>query len=871
MMRQYLETRAAYPDCILFYRLGDFYEMFFDDALTVSRELELTLTGKACGLEERAPMCGVPFHASESYLTKLVSRGYKVAIGEQVEDPRLAKGLVKREVIRVVTPGTNLNMQSLDESRHNYIMCVCYQSDVSGLSFCDMTTGDFLVTEVEDLQRVRDEILRFMPSEIVSNEAFALSGIDFSELKDICGAVHFTLENANFDVKNCRRILTRHFRVTSAASLGIDRFEAGLPAAGALLAYMQSVSHSNLRNVTRLYPYLPGRYMLLDAASRRNLELTETLRDKSKRGSLLWVLDHTRTAMGARRLREFVEQPLREIDEMRLRLDAVETMKNHVIPREEIREYLKAVYDLERLMARITFHSANARDLLAFGQSIRMLPALKTVLEEMDGDPALAALNEQIDPLSDLCALIDAAIDEEAPLTLREGAIIKDRFDADVDRLREADLNGKQWLLDLEEEMRAKTGIRTLRIKYSNNFGYAFEVSNSFKDMVPPDFVRRQTLTNCERYTTGRLKELEDTILHAREKLHGLEYELFCRVRDSVADEILRIQKTAQAVSYIDAYASLAYVAEKYGYVKPELSEDTHIDIRDGRHPVVERMLSDTEGFIANDTQLDTKDMSCMIITGPNMAGKSTYMRQTALILLMAQIGSFVPAKSARIGITDRIFTRVGASDDLAGGRSTFMVEMSEVAAILQGATKRSFLILDEIGRGTSTADGLAIARAVVEYITDPEKLGARTMFATHYHELTQLEGVLPGVVNYCSTVREKEDGVVFLHRIARGSADKSYGIQVAKIAGVPEEILKRAQTLADQITFSGSFFPGESLPERDEKEKQAEEGVQMSLFDTGMPDPLVEKLKETDVNRMTPIDALKLLYEMCEEAGRRS
>ncbi|MBQ6733306.1 MAG: DNA mismatch repair protein MutS [Lachnospiraceae bacterium] len=854
MMRLYVQTRQAYPDCILFYRLGDFYEMFFDDAITVSRELELTLTGKACGLTERAPMCGVPYHAAENYLTKLVSRGYKVAICDQTEDPKQAKGLVKREVTRIVTPGTNLNMLALDETRNNYLMCICTQPDVTGIAVADLTTGEFRVTETPDTKRTLDELFRFMPSEIIANDAFLISGADITELKERYGIAVSRLEERMFDTDVCRSTLCRQFHVSSAAALGLEVFPVAIRAAGAILQYMKKMQQAELTNITEIVPYSAGKYMLLDAASRRNLELTESLRDRSKRGTLFWVLDKTGTAMGARKLRSWLEQPLTDLYEMRMRQDAVEALLTHVITRDEIREYLKPVYDLERLMARITYRTAHPGDLLAFAQSLRMLGPLRVALSELtDSSALLMQLSEEIDPLEDLCDLTTRAIDEDAPLSLKDGGIIREGFDEEIDRLREADRNGKQWLLELEEETRQRTGIRNLRIKFNNNFGYAFEVTKSFQELVPEDFIRRQTLTNAERYTTTRLKELEDTILGARDRRNALEYERFCEIRERIAQEITRVRRTAEAVASLDVLTSFALCAERYRYVRPALSNETRMEIRQGRHPVVERIQEEKETFVANDTLLDTEENRLLIITGPNMAGKSTYLRQTALIVLMAQIGSFVPAEAAAIGIADRIFTRVGASDDLASGRSTFMVEMSEVANILRNATSRSLLILDEIGRGTSTTDGLAIARAVAEYIADRKILGARTLFATHYHELTALEGTLPGVRNLCSTVKENPDGVVFLRKIAYGGADESYGIQVAKIAGVPDAVIRRAGEIAKTLQK-------ESIVPEGEENAQDTDSVQMSFFLKPAEDPLIAQIRETQIDTLTPVAALNLL-----------
>ena len=718
MMQKYMETKEQYKDCILFYRLGDFYEMFFDDALVASKELEITLTGKSCGLEERAPMCGIPYHAVEGYLSKLVSRGYKVAICEQVEDPKLAKGLVKREVIRVVTPGTNLNVQSLEAGKNNYLLSIAYTPDGIGISAADVTTGDYYVTEVEDLKKLNDELMKYEPSEIICNEAFLVSGFDVNDLKSRLHISVNALESHMFDDDGCRRILMKHFKVNTLIGLGVEEFPTGLLAAGALLQYLYDTQKTDLEHFTHIYPYLTSKYMLLDSSTRRNLELTETLREKQKRGSLLWVLDKTKTAMGARLLRNYIEQPLIEKDEMEKRLDAIQELNQDSISRDEIREYLNPIYDLERLLSKVTYKTANPRDLIAFRNSLQMLPPIKTVLSAFEKEE-LTEIREQIDGLEDIYQLIDEAIIEEPPISIREGGMIKDGFDETIDRLRSAKHDGKQWLAQLEEEDRERTGIKNLKIKYNKVFGYYFEVTNSYKDLVPEDYIRKQTLANAERYTTPRLKELEDTILNAEDKLQTLEYDVFCRIRDTIAQELVRIQNTAKAIAKLDVYASLSLVSERNHYVRPKLNEKGVIDIKDGRHPVVEQMITN-DMFIANDTYLDNGSHCISVITGPNMAGKSTYMRQTALIVLMAQIGCFVPARTANIGIVDRIFTRVGASDDLASGQSTFMVEMNEVANILRNATSKSLLILDEIGRGTSTFDGLSIAWAVIEHISNP-------------------------------------------------------------------------------------------------------------------------------------------------------
>ena len=757
MMQHYLQTKEQHPGCILFYRLGDFYEMFFEDAVTVSRELEITLTGKSCGLEERAPMCGVPYHAVDNYLNKLIEKGYKVAICEQVEDPKLAKGMVKREVTRIVTPGTNLNIQSLEESRNNFLMSIAYFPGRIGVSVADISTGDYYLTELEDNSKLLDEISKYAPSEIICNDAFLVSGLSIEDMRNRLRIAVNVQEAHYFDEDGTKKLLKKHFKVAGLTGLGIEDFPVGILAAGALLKYLYETQMSSMSNITHIYPYLTSRFMLLDSATRRNLELAETLREKQKRGSLLWVLDKTKTAMGARMLRSYIEQPLIDKQQIEERLDAVDELTKDAISRDEIREYLNPVYDLERLLGKISYQSANPRDLIAFRNSLAMMKPIKTVLEAFQG-ALLSQIREDIDPLEELFTLIGAAIEEDPPILVREGGIIKDGFDKTIDSLRKAKTEGKNWLAALEEEDRNRTGIKNLKIKYNKVFGYYFEVTNSFKNMVPDDYVRKQTLANAERYTTPRLKELEDTILNAEDKLSTLEYDLFCKIRDTIGGEIERIQKTAKAVARLDVFASLSLVAERYHYVRPVINEKGLIHIKDGRHPVVEQVMGN-DMFVTNDTYLDNDKRLIAVITGPNMAGKSTYMRQTALIVLMAQIGSFVPAKSAKIGLVDRIFTRVGASDDLASGQSTFMVEMNEVANILRNATKNSLLILDEIGRGTSTFDGLSIAWAVIEHISNRKLLGAKTLFATHYHELTELEGKISNVNNYCIAVKEKGGG----------------------------------------------------------------------------------------------------------------
>ena len=875
MMRQYMETKKEYPDCILFYRLGDFYEMFFDDALTASKELEITLTGKNCGLEERAPMCGVPYHAVDGYLNRLVSKGYKVAICEQMEDPATAKGLVKRDVVRIVTPGTNLDTQALDESRNQYIMCVVYIADRYGLSVADVTTGDYFVSEIDDSEKLFDEIYRYMPSELICNEAFYMSGMDLDLLKEKLGITIYTLDAWYFDDEICARTLKDHFHVGALEGLGLADYDCGVIAAGALLKYLLETQKQDLSHITGLTVYASGKYMLLDSSTRRNLELCETLREKQKRGSLLWVLDKTKTAMGARTLRKYIEQPLIRKKDIEERLDAVAELKDQAISREEIREYLSSVYDLERLMCKITYQSANPRDLIAFERSLSMLPHIRCILQDMSST-LLKELYQELDPLEDLCALIQKAIVDDPPIAMKEGGIIKDGYHEEVDRLRTAKSKGKEWLARLEEQEREKTGIKNLRIRYNKVFGYYLEVTNSFKNLVPDYYTRKQTLANAERYIIPELKELEDTILGAEDKLYALEYELYSEVRDAIAAEVLRIQKTAKAIAQIDAFASLALTAERNQYVRPKINEKGTIDIRDGRHPVVEKMIP-SEMFIANDTYLDDKKNRISVITGPNMAGKSTYMRQTALIVLMAQIGSFVPASSANIGLVDRIFTRVGASDDLASGQSTFMVEMTEVANILRNATSKSLLILDEIGRGTSTFDGLSIAWAVIEHISNSKLLGAKTLFATHYHELTELEGKISNVNNYCIAVKEKGDDIIFLRKIVKGGADKSYGIQVARLAGVPESVTSRAKEIVEELVqadittrIKDIAVQGGEKPKIKAKHYDEVDLAQMSLFDTVKDDDVIQEIEDLDLANLTPIDALNTLYQLQNKLKNR-
>lgn len=874
MMQQYLETKKDYQDCILFYRLGDFYEMFYEDALTASKELEITLTGKSCGQEEKAPMCGVPYHAVEGYLNKLISKGYKVAICEQMEDPKQTRGIVKREVVRIVTPGTNLNVQAMDAEKNNYIMSIAYVQGKSGISVADVTTGDYYLTETEDVRKLLDEINKYMPSEIVCNDAFLVSGVDIADLKGRLNITVYGLEPHFYDEDKCRKCLLKHFGVNTLQGMGIEDFPNGLIAAGALLSYLYDTQKTTLAHFTHLYPYLTSRYMLLDSSTRRNLELTETLREKQKRGSLLWVLDKTKTAMGARTLRQYVEQPLIDQEEIEKRLDAVEALHKNPMLRDELREYLSPIYDLERLLGKVSYKTANPRDLIALRNSLKMLPHIKTLLKDFEGQ-LLLSIQDRIDDLADICSLIENSIVEEPPIAIREGGILREGFDDIIDNLRHAKTEGKNWLAQLEEEDRVRTGIKNLKIKYNKVFGYYFEVTNSYQHLVPEDYVRKQTLANAERYSNPRLKELEDSILNAEDKLVTLEYDMFCRIRDQIAAEVERIQRTAKAIAMLDVFASFAIVAERNHYVRPDINQKGVIDIKAGRHPVVEQMI-DHDMFISNDTYLNNHKYCVSVITGPNMAGKSTYMRQAALIVLMAQIGCYVPADYANISVVDRIFTRVGASDDLASGQSTFMVEMNEVANILRNATHDSLLILDEIGRGTSTFDGLSIAWAVIEHISNRKLLGAKTLFATHYHELTELEGKMSNVNNYCIAVKEKGDDIVFLRKIVKGGADRSYGIQVAKLAGVPDMVIDRAREISAQLSDNDILekIQDIAIDQKDTRRKPVRldevDLNQMSLFNTVKDEDVLKELEEIDISTLTPLDALNTLYKLQNKLKNR-
>ncbi len=860
MMQQYMEVKNKYKDCILFYRLGDFYEMFFDDALTASRELELTLTGRDCGLAERAPMCGVPYHAVEGYLDRLIEKGYKVAICEQLEDPALAKGLVQRDVIRVVTPGTVIESAMLDERSNNFLLSVCFAGDKAGLAFADVSTGEFFVHQVTDAPHtLADEVTRIGPVELITN--------DLAKLRDCIAREDLSMSEqpaVGFQYQNASEALCRHFRLQDLSPLGLtDEYRLAAQAAGALMRYLSDTQKNALEHITELRIYQGGSAMLLDRNTRRNLELTESLRSRTKKGSLLWLLDKTSTAMGGRLLRSWIEQPLVDRAKILRRLDAVEEFAGQHVLTMTLSEELQGVYDVERLLSKVSYKSLNARDCLSLCASLKKVPGIRSLLEnaKSEGVKAVYAL---LDPLADLTALLDRAIHPDAPILISEGGIIRDGYSPVLDEYRSAATNGKQWIVDLEAKEREETGIKNLRIQYNRVFGYYIEVTKSYYDMVPMRYQRRQTLANCERYVTPELREIEQKIVGAQEQSVRLELQLFTELREKIAGQIARIQHTAMGLKSLDALLSLAKVAVANHYVRPEITEDGSLEILEGRHPVVEQTMQEG-GFVPNDTAMNQDDARMLIITGPNMAGKSTYMRQVALITLMAHLGSFVPAKSAKIPIVDRIFTRVGASDDLASGQSTFMVEMSETAYILRNATAKSLIILDEIGRGTSTFDGLAIAWAVVEYLCDKQKVGAKTLFATHYHELSELEGHVEGVQNYCISVKEHGEDVIFLRKIVRGGADKSFGIHVARLAGVPHPVLVRAHEIQARLEVSDVNKIGQNILGEGEKPRENE---QVNLFEVGKTE-IINELQSLDVMALTPMDAINKLFLLREKARK--
>jgi len=858
MMEQYFEVKKQNPNTILFFRLGDFYEMFFEDAKLASKELELTLTGRDCGQEERAPMCGIPFHSYESYVARLVAKGYKVAICEQMEDPALAKGLVKRDIIRVITPGTVLESSMLDETRNNFICSLCVEGAGAGICFADVSTGELHATSLSDgnlSEQLKNELSRYSPREILVNQ----DALELAELpkfiKEKLSVSLELLDNTEYSQKTCAELVLDQFNKQNLDDLNLTDKPNIVRAMGALLSYLKKTQRIGMERINGIDLYTGAQFMHLDLNARRNLELLETMRNKEKRGSLLWVLDKTRTAMGKRLIRSWIEQPLLSPVQIDRRLNAVEELTQDAIFRDSIAEQLTGIHDLERLMSRIVFGSANGRELRSLSSAIVRLPALKTLLKGVKSN-LLTSLYDDIDVLEDVFQLIEQSIIEEPPFTLREGGMILPGYNAELDLLKGDMSDGRGIIAQIEAQERERTGISKLKVGYNRVFGYYIEISNGYKDQAPSEYIRKQTLTNCERYITPELKELEGKILGAHDKSVQLEYQLFDAVRKDVAAQLVRVQKTAQAVAQLDVLTSFAQVSANQTYIRPIVNLDGKIILKDSRHPVVEKLLD--APFVPNDVTLDKDDNRVAIITGPNMAGKSTYMRQTALIVIMAQIGCFVPAAYAEIGITDKIFTRVGASDDLASGQSTFMVEMTEVADIVKNATNNSLLILDEIGRGTSTFDGMSIARAVLEYVANKQSLGAKALFATHYHELTELEDLVSGVKNYNIAVKKRGDDITFLRRIVRGGADDSFGIEVAKLAGVPNKIVTRAkQILAD--LESGQCV---AMPKKRAQKQETQDDMQLSMTPPNETE-ILDRLKRLDVNTLTPIECMNALFEL--------
>ncbi|MBQ8557110.1 MAG: DNA mismatch repair protein MutS [Clostridia bacterium] len=861
MMQQYLNLKAEYKDCILFFRLGDFYEMFFDDAKTASRELELTLTGRDCGLEERAPMCGVPYHAMEGYVERLIAKGYKVAICDQMEDPALAKGLVQRGVTRIITPGTVIEPSMLDERANNFLLSVCFASDKAGLAFADVSTGEFFVHEIMNpADTLADELARIAPMEIIVNDMVKLRECLNREVNTASEQ-----PSAWYQQANAAEALCRHFHLNDLSPLGLsEEYKAAACAAGALMRYLCETQKNALEHMTELRIYQGSETMLLDRNTRRNLELTESIRGRSRKGSLIALLDKTSTAMGGRLLRSWIEQPLVDQKKIEHRLDAVEEFSGQHVLTMTLLEELQGVYDVERLLSKVAYKSINARDCLALCASLKKVPAIRELLNQCASD-AVKDIRDSLDPLPELTELLRRAIHPDAPVVITEGGIINDGYSPMLDEYRTASTSGKQWIIELEQRERESTGIRNLRVQYNKVFGYYIEVTKSYYDMVPMRYIRKQTLANCERYMTPELKEIEQKIVGAQEQSVRLELQLFAEIREQIAAQISRIQRTAMALKTLDALLSLARVAVSNHYVRPEMNSDGTMEIIEGRHPVVEQSMNEG-GFVPNDTHINGDNQRMCIITGPNMAGKSTYMRQVALITLMAHIGSFVPAREARIPIVDRIFTRVGASDDLASGQSTFMVEMSETAYILRNATARSLIILDEIGRGTSTFDGLAIAWAVVEYLCDKNKVGAKTLFATHYHELSELEGHIDGVENYCISVKEHGEDVIFLRKIVRGGADKSFGVHVARLAGIPKQVVIRAHEIQARLEVSNINQKGIGQNILEEGPKR--ENEQVNLFDFAKTE-IINELQNIDVMALTPMDAINKLFLLREKARK--
>ena len=854
MMEQYFEIKNQYKDHLLFYRLGDFYEMFFDDAVLASRELELTLTGRDCGEAERAPMCGVPFHSSEGYIGRLIEKGYKVAICEQTEDPSQAKGLVRREVVRVVTPGTLIESNLLSEKKNNYL-CAIYMNEFEcGLGFADVSTGQIFATSFsgDSLEtRLKNELGTYQPREVITNLSEKRLGDIAEFIRGRLGAMLTDNRPTQFEAETARQAITAQFE--GALRDGITEDKPLTCAIGGLLSYIAENGKNDVSYIKDINVYSDGQYLEMDINTRRNLELTETLRTKEKRGSLLWVLDKTKTAAGARMLRQWVEHPLLGTGAINSRQNAVEELFGEYILREEIGALLDGVLDLERLVTKIVYGTANGKDLRAICSTIAVLPELKALISKCRSDE-LRRIEAELETLDDIYDKIDSAICENPPFSIREGGIIAEGYNEQVDTFRHVMRDGKGMIEKVAEDERERTGIKTLKISYNKVFGYYIEVTKSLISQVPDRYIRKQTLSNCERYITEELKEMESTILGASDKVCSLEYELFCEVRNFVADNSHRIQKAAALMARLDAYFSLATVAAKNNYVRPEIDTSDVVNIKDGRHPVVEQFVRDSY-FVPNDARLDTGANRLMLITGPNMAGKSTYMRQVAIIVLMAQIGSFVPANEARIGIVDKLFTRVGASDDLASGQSTFMLEMNEVAYILRNATKRSLIIYDEVGRGTSTFDGMSIARAIIEY-TSSRKIGAKTLFATHYHELTVMEDEIEGIVNYSIAAKKRGDSITFLRKIVRGSTDDSYGIEVAKLAGIPNEVIKRAKEVLASVEKTAR-----ALSTSDREEETRDDGL--ITLDDCVNEQVIEELKSVDLNMLSPYEAMSFLFDL--------
>jgi len=863
MMQRYLETKEQYKDCILFYRLGDFYEMFFDDAIIAARELEITLTGKDCGQEERAPMAGVPHHAAEMYISRLIAKGYKVAICEQLEDPKTAKGIVKRGVIKVVTPGTIIDSNMLEERKNNYIMSIYKTGIYFGISVCDISTGEFYSAEIKDQQNfplLLDELARYNPSELVINSMMDDCQEEMSKIKERFDCYITRFQDKFFDSKI--DTLNLRFNIVDTSNKTIENLKdktLAVPPINALLAYIEQTQMTTLDHLNKITIYQISKYMSLDINARRNLEITEKMRDKSKKGTLLWVLDKTSTSMGGRMLRRWLNDPLIDTLEINNRLNAVKILKNDMILRGDITENLKKVYDIERLAGKMAYGNANARDMITLKNSLEKLPDLKQVLSNIKESIMLGEIYQNIDELKDIHDLIEKAIVDDPPMTIKDGGIIKIGYDEEIDKLKTATTEGKNWIVNLEAEEREKTGIKNLKVGFNKVFGYFIEVTKSYLSQVPDRYVRKQTLTNAERYITEDLKNLENQILGAEEKVVNLEYNAFIEIREEIAKNIKRLQSTAMAVSELDVLTSFAQVAEDLNYCMPQVDNSGIIDIKAGRHPVIEKMLG-AGSFVDNDTYLDKDENRLSIITGPNMAGKSTYMRQVALITLMAQVGSFVPASEAHIGVVDKIFTRVGASDDLSMGQSTFMVEMMEVATILKEATSNSLVILDEIGRGTSTYDGLSIAWAVAEYIADKEKCGAKTLFATHYHELTELENQSDGIKNYSIAVKEKGEDIIFLRKIVRGGTDESYGIHVAKLAGVPKIVTQKANEFLRNIEKK-NVLTGKKAEKEDKKKVEG----QFDMYNYKLAE-IAHELDKVNLNELTPIDALNTLVKIKEK-----